>query len=183
MICFSNIFLHPCIWSYVFTCLLPRLCCFRSCRSRTSGRSSWRTAFAGSRGSFGFGWSSCSGEQRGWGTTARGPPCPRRGRTRTEVKRRIKLLLFFYFLPWYWYQLSSINGFDLCCVTEDVEVDVESIVFDCMDSDGLSIAHMDADHSYSSLDRSWLWPPWPKVCQVYGGNLASFCKASKEYIF
>ncbi|KAM4585781.1 max dimerization protein 3 [Fundulus diaphanus] len=39
---------------------------------------------------------------------------------------------------------------------EDVEVDVESIVFDCVDSDGLSIAHMDADHSYSSLDRSWL---------------------------
>uniref|UniRef100_A0A3Q2QI23 Max dimerization protein 3 n=1 Tax=Fundulus heteroclitus TaxID=8078 RepID=A0A3Q2QI23_FUNHE len=39
---------------------------------------------------------------------------------------------------------------------EDVEVDVESIVFDCVDSDGLSMAHMDADHSYSSLDRSWL---------------------------
>uniref|UniRef100_A0A3B3VIL8 Max dimerization protein 3 n=1 Tax=Poecilia latipinna TaxID=48699 RepID=A0A3B3VIL8_9TELE len=39
---------------------------------------------------------------------------------------------------------------------EDVEVDVESIVFDCADSDGLGIAHMDADHSYSSLDRSWL---------------------------
>ncbi|MEQ2263447.1 Max dimerization protein 3, partial [Xenotaenia resolanae] len=39
---------------------------------------------------------------------------------------------------------------------EDVEVDVESIMFDCVDSDGLSIAHMDADHSYSSLDRSWL---------------------------
>lgn len=39
---------------------------------------------------------------------------------------------------------------------EDVEVDVESIVFDCVDSDGLSIAHLDADHSYSSLDRSWL---------------------------
>uniref|UniRef100_A0A3B5LIZ5 Max dimerization protein 3 n=1 Tax=Xiphophorus couchianus TaxID=32473 RepID=A0A3B5LIZ5_9TELE len=39
---------------------------------------------------------------------------------------------------------------------EDVEVDVESIVFDCVDSDGLSIAHMDADHSYSSLDRSRL---------------------------
>ncbi|XP_054890485.1 max dimerization protein 3 isoform X2 [Poeciliopsis prolifica] len=39
---------------------------------------------------------------------------------------------------------------------EDVEVDVESIVFDCVDSDGLSITHMDADHSYSSMDRSWL---------------------------
>ncbi|KAM4732043.1 max dimerization protein 3 isoform 2-T2 [Anableps anableps] len=38
----------------------------------------------------------------------------------------------------------------------DVEVDVESIVFDCVDSDRLSITHMDADHSYSSLDRSWL---------------------------
>ncbi|XP_008418148.1 max dimerization protein 3 isoform X2 [Poecilia reticulata] len=39
---------------------------------------------------------------------------------------------------------------------EDVEVDVESIVFDCADSDGLGVAHTDADHSYSSLDRSWL---------------------------
>ncbi|XP_037531853.1 max dimerization protein 3 [Nematolebias whitei] len=39
---------------------------------------------------------------------------------------------------------------------EDVEVDVESIVFDCVDLDGLNIAHSDADHSYSSVDRAWL---------------------------
>ncbi|TNM98619.1 hypothetical protein fugu_013183 [Takifugu bimaculatus] len=39
---------------------------------------------------------------------------------------------------------------------EDVEVDVESIVFDCVDSEGLSITHADADHCYSSLDKSWL---------------------------
>lgn len=40
--------------------------------------------------------------------------------------------------------------------TEDVEVDVESIVFDCVDSDGLSITHTDADHCYSSTDKAWL---------------------------
>uniref|UniRef100_A0A1A8EYZ2 Max dimerization protein 3 n=2 Tax=Nothobranchius korthausae TaxID=1143690 RepID=A0A1A8EYZ2_9TELE len=39
---------------------------------------------------------------------------------------------------------------------EDVEVDVESIVFDCVDSDGLSFAHTDVDHCYSSMDRAWL---------------------------
>lgn len=39
---------------------------------------------------------------------------------------------------------------------EDVEVDVESIVFDCVDSEGLSISHADADHCYSSLDKAWL---------------------------
>ncbi|XP_059202655.1 max dimerization protein 3 [Centropristis striata] len=39
---------------------------------------------------------------------------------------------------------------------EDVEVDVESIVFDCVDSDGLSIAHTGADHCYSSMDKAWL---------------------------
>ncbi|KAM9740464.1 max dimerization protein 3 isoform 2-T2 [Menidia menidia] len=39
---------------------------------------------------------------------------------------------------------------------EDVEVDVESIVFDCVVSDGLSMAHADADHCYSSLERAWL---------------------------
>lgn len=58
---------------------------FRSCRSRTSARSSWRAACAGSRGSCGFGWSSCRGAQRGWGTTVRGRPCPPRGPTLTEV--------------------------------------------------------------------------------------------------
>lgn len=42
-------------------------------------------------------------------------------------------------------------------ITEDVEVDVESIVFDCLDSDGLSITHTDADHCYSSMDKAWLW--------------------------
>lgn len=42
-------------------------------------------------------------------------------------------------------------------ITEDVEVDVESIVFDCVDSDGLSVPHADADHCYSSVDKSWLW--------------------------
>lgn len=39
---------------------------------------------------------------------------------------------------------------------EDVEVDVEGIVFDCVDSDGLSITHTDADHCYSSMDKAWL---------------------------
>lgn len=38
-----------------------------------------------------------------------------------------------------------------------MEVDVESIVFDCVDSDGLSITHADADHCYSSIDKAWLW--------------------------
>ncbi|XP_030595837.1 max dimerization protein 3 [Archocentrus centrarchus] len=37
---------------------------------------------------------------------------------------------------------------------EDVEVDVESIVF--VDSDGLSITHTGADHCYSSLEKAWL---------------------------
>ncbi|CAL1613476.1 unnamed protein product [Knipowitschia caucasica] len=39
---------------------------------------------------------------------------------------------------------------------EDVEVDVESIVFDCVDSEELHIPHNDADHCYSSLDKAWL---------------------------
>ncbi|XP_034037330.1 max dimerization protein 3-like [Thalassophryne amazonica] len=39
---------------------------------------------------------------------------------------------------------------------EDVEVDVESIVFDCVDSEGLSIVHTGADHCYSSTDKAWL---------------------------
>ncbi|KAF0039500.1 hypothetical protein F2P81_007735 [Scophthalmus maximus] len=39
---------------------------------------------------------------------------------------------------------------------EDVEVDVEGILFDCVDSDGLSIAHTDADHCYSNMDKAWL---------------------------
>lgn len=42
--------------------------------------------------------------------------------------------------------------------TEDVEVDVESIVFDCLTSEGLIVTHTDADHCYSSLDKVWLWP-------------------------
>ncbi|XP_006781686.1 max dimerization protein 3 [Neolamprologus brichardi] len=37
---------------------------------------------------------------------------------------------------------------------EDVEVDVESIVF--VDSDGLSITHTGVDHCYSSLEKAWL---------------------------
>lgn len=41
-------------------------------------------------------------------------------------------------------------------LAEDVEVDVESIVFDCVDSEGLSITQTDADHCYSSMDKSWL---------------------------
>lgn len=45
----------------------------------------------------------------------------------------------------------------VCPLAEDVEVDVESIVFDCLDSDGLGIAHTDADHCYSSMDKAWLW--------------------------
>lgn len=36
---------------------------------------------------------------------------------------------------------------------EDVEVDVESIVFDC---DGLGMAHTGVDHCYSSVDKDWL---------------------------
>ncbi|KAM9310556.1 max dimerization protein 3 [Pholidichthys leucotaenia] len=39
---------------------------------------------------------------------------------------------------------------------EDVEVDVESVVFDCVDSDVLSITHTGADHCYSSMDKVWL---------------------------
>lgn len=39
-------------------------------------------------------------------------------------------------------------------VAEDVEVDVESIVF--VDSDGLSITHTGVDHCYSSLEKAWL---------------------------
>ncbi|XP_068596398.1 max dimerization protein 3 [Brachionichthys hirsutus] len=39
---------------------------------------------------------------------------------------------------------------------EDVEVDVESVVFDCVDADGLRIAHSGADHCYSSIDKAWL---------------------------
>ncbi|KAK7922121.1 hypothetical protein WMY93_009023 [Mugilogobius chulae] len=39
---------------------------------------------------------------------------------------------------------------------EDVEVDVESIVFDCVDSEELHITHTDADHCYSSLEKAWL---------------------------
>lgn len=52
----------------------------------------------------------------------------------------------------------AVGESDLCllCLAEDVEVDVESIVFECVDSDGLSITHTDADHSYSSVDRAWL---------------------------
>ncbi|CAB1429964.1 unnamed protein product [Pleuronectes platessa] len=38
---------------------------------------------------------------------------------------------------------------------EDVEVDVESIVFDCVDPDGL-ITQADADHCYSNMDKAWL---------------------------
>ncbi|CAL8355801.1 unnamed protein product [Merluccius merluccius] len=39
---------------------------------------------------------------------------------------------------------------------EDVEVDVESIVFECVSADGLSITHAGVDHCYSSLDKDWL---------------------------
>ncbi|XP_061643260.1 max dimerization protein 3 isoform X2 [Phyllopteryx taeniolatus] len=39
---------------------------------------------------------------------------------------------------------------------EDVEVDVESIVFDCMDSEEVHIACSAADHCYSTLDKAWL---------------------------
>ncbi|XP_028315606.1 max dimerization protein 3 [Gouania willdenowi] len=39
---------------------------------------------------------------------------------------------------------------------EDVEVDVESIVFDCVTSDGLSITHTGPDHCYSSMGKAWL---------------------------
>ncbi|XP_046875186.1 max dimerization protein 3 isoform X1 [Hypomesus transpacificus] len=39
---------------------------------------------------------------------------------------------------------------------EDVEVDVESIVFDCLDSDSLGGTHTEVDHCYSSPDRVWL---------------------------
>ncbi|XP_061690512.1 max dimerization protein 3 [Syngnathoides biaculeatus] len=39
---------------------------------------------------------------------------------------------------------------------EDVEVDVESIVFDCMDSEEPHIACSAADHCYSTSDKAWL---------------------------
>ncbi|KAK3535426.1 hypothetical protein QTP70_016847 [Hemibagrus guttatus] len=38
---------------------------------------------------------------------------------------------------------------------EDVEIDVESMVW-TLDPDGLGLTHTDADHSYSTSDRSWL---------------------------
>lgn len=57
----------------------------RSCRSRMSERRRWRTAFAGSRVSWGCGWSSCRGARRGCATTARARSCRRRGPTLTEV--------------------------------------------------------------------------------------------------
>ena len=55
-------------------------------------------------------------------------------------------------------QLLWTNGVGLCgfIVAEDVEVDVESIVFECVSSDGLSITHTDVDHCYSSSDKDWL---------------------------
>ncbi|XP_019725481.1 max dimerization protein 3 [Hippocampus comes] len=39
---------------------------------------------------------------------------------------------------------------------EDVEVDVESIVFDCMDSEEPYIACSAVDHCYSTMDKAWL---------------------------
>ncbi|KAM9833339.1 max dimerization protein 3 isoform X1 [Syngnathus typhle] len=39
---------------------------------------------------------------------------------------------------------------------EDVEVDVESIVFDCMNSEEPHIACSTADHCYSTMDKAWL---------------------------
>ncbi|XP_077588671.1 max dimerization protein 3 [Stigmatopora nigra] len=39
---------------------------------------------------------------------------------------------------------------------EDVEVDVESIVFDCMDSEEQHVSCGPADHCYSTMDKAWL---------------------------
>ncbi|XP_057706910.1 max dimerization protein 3 isoform X4 [Corythoichthys intestinalis] len=39
---------------------------------------------------------------------------------------------------------------------EDVEVDVESIVFDCMDSEEQHVPCGAADHCYSTMDKAWL---------------------------
>ncbi|KAM6977987.1 max dimerization protein 3 [Aplochiton taeniatus] len=39
---------------------------------------------------------------------------------------------------------------------EDVEVDVESIVFECLNSDGQSVTQSGVDHCYSSPDQAWL---------------------------
>lgn len=74
--------------------------------------------------------------------------------------------MFFMHFPKNVYKLHvnvvvfpATNGFDLLVwlfLTEDVEVDVESIMFDCVDSDGLSITHTGADHCYSSMDKAWL---------------------------
>ncbi|XP_048884071.1 max dimerization protein 3 [Brienomyrus brachyistius] len=39
---------------------------------------------------------------------------------------------------------------------EDVEVDVESVVFVCLESDGLGATQTEGDHSYSSPGCAWL---------------------------
>lgn len=40
---------------------------------------------------------------------------------------------------------------------EDMEVDVESTVFVCLESDGLGATQTEGDHSYSTPGRAWLW--------------------------
>lgn len=69
-------------------------------------------------------------------------------------------------------RLACKRSFFFFAFTEDVEVDVESIVFDCVDSEGLSITHTDADHCYSSMDKSWLWSQrsWRQHGQTRGGT-------------
>lgn len=71
----------------LLTCFPSLPSYFRSCRSRMSVQSSWRAVCSGSRGSCGFGWSSCRGARREWGTTVRGRACPPRGQIQTEVGR------------------------------------------------------------------------------------------------
>lgn len=43
-------------------------------------------------------------------------------------------------------------------IAEDVEIDVESMVW-TLESDGLASSHAGMDHSYSTSDHTWLWPP------------------------
>lgn len=44
----------------------------------------------------------------------------------------------------------------LLVIAEDVEIDVESMVW-TLESDGLGSSHAEVDHSYSSSDHNWLW--------------------------
>ena len=68
---------------------------FRSCSSRMSVPSTWRTVCNGSIGSCEAGWTSCRGAARGPGTTAWALWCPPRGQTLTGVRGPSSVPLWF----------------------------------------------------------------------------------------